>query len=93
MDTDKIIRRGEAADRLLKDDIVMQALGEIEADLLTGWANTNPTDVDGREGTYRLIKALDLLQFRLENWRAQGLLEKSNAERRLQDERGIPQVA
>lgn len=74
-DKDAIIRRGQAADRMLKDENVMSALGEIEAELVTAWAQTGPNQADAREDMYRMVKALELFQSKLETWRDNGRVE------------------
>ena len=89
MDRETIIRRGVGAERLLGDESVMQALGDIEADLFTDWAATNPVNVDGREAIYRQIKSLELFQSKLETWRDQGKIELANSERDARDRQGL----
>ena len=59
MTRDEIIRRGSNVARILADADCMSALGEIEADLLTQWANTREIDTLQREAIYRQVKALD----------------------------------
>lgn len=87
MDIDAIIRRGVAAERLLSDETVMTALGDIERDLITDWASSRPTDMEGREGIFRLVKALELFQSKLEIWRDTGKLEKAKLQRNMDDQR------
>ena len=67
-----VVLRGEAAGRLLKDDTAMSALGEVERECFETWAATNPADTDTREFQYRMLKAVELLQDKLETWVQQG---------------------
>lgn len=89
MDREPIIRRGKAAEVLLADSNVMQALGELEADLVTEWAGTNPDNTTGREAIWRQVKSLEMFQAKLESWRDNGKLEEANAERDRKDRQGM----
>lgn len=89
MDRDAIIRRGIGAEKILTDENVMKAFGDLEAELFTEWSGTNPTDSLGREAIFFQVKAIELFQTKLESWSASGKLETSNAERDLQDAKGI----
>lgn len=92
MDRDAIIRRGRAAEQLLSQD-GLSALGEIETDLITDWANSNPANTEGREAIWRMVKCLELFQQKLETWVADGKLESANAERATRDAKGIDTAA
>lgn len=89
MDRDAILRRGHGAEKLLSDESVMQALGEIEAELITNWAESNPAHVDHRESIFRQVKALELFQNKLESWRSAATMEKAKMEIENQDRRGM----
>lgn len=93
MDRDAIIRRGQGAEKLLSDPNVMQAFGDLEAELVTEWASSRPDDSSGREAIWRQVKSLELFQTKLESWRDNGKLEMANAERDAQDARGISNAA
>ena len=67
--TDTTQRRGHAAKRILDDTEIMQAFGEIEAELVTQWAATNPLCPEHREAIFRQVKALELFQQQLETWK------------------------
>ncbi len=82
-------RRGAAAHRVLGDPDVMQAFGEIEADLVTQWAATNPNRSEDREAIYRQVKALELFQAQLETWRNNMLLYDQNVLQRKRDQQGL----
>jgi len=86
---DKIRQRGYAARRILEDAEVMEAFGEIEADLLTKWAATNPDRSDDREAIYRQVKALDLFQQQLEAWRNNLLHLEASLAQSKRDQTGL----
>lgn len=88
MDRETVLRRGAAAAKILSDESVMLTFGEIEAELFTNWAETNPINVDGREAIYRQIKALELFQTKLESLAANAKVEQSNMERTARDRKG-----
>ena len=93
MDRDSIIRRGQAAELILKNETAMSALGECEADLFTEWAGTNPNRPEDREAIFRQVKAMELFQAKLEAWAAAGQVERAKIEQGKQDARGIHIVA
>ncbi len=67
---EQIHRRNESAKRLLSDETVMAALAAIEVDIINEWARSNPTNVEGRENSYRLLQMIERLQNKLETWAA-----------------------
>ncbi len=83
MTREDLIRRGEAALRLLDDEIAMAALAEIGAECAGLWAASNPADVTAREDAYRLQRCVILLREKLESWAATAKIEKGNAAQRL----------
>ncbi len=88
MDRETTLRRGAAAAKILSDESVMLTFGEIEAELFTDWAQTNPTNVDGREAIYRQIKALEMFQTKLERLADNAKIEQANMERTARDRKG-----
>ena len=87
MTRDQILRRGDAAARVLDDDIAMAALAEIAAECTLAWANSNPADNAAREDAYRMQRCVMLLRQKLEAWRGAAQIEKGNAARRLTEAR------
>lgn len=82
MTREDLIRRGEAAARLLDDPLAMRALDEIAAECASAWANSNPADVSTREDAYRMHRCIGLLRQRFAAWAASAAVEKGNAETR-----------
>ncbi len=88
-DKDTQLRRGYAAKRILDDTEIMTAFGEIEADLVTQWAATNPDKPEDREAIYRQVKALDLFQLQLETWRNNMLHLEATLAQSKRDTQGV----
>jgi hypothetical protein len=87
MTRDEIIRRGDAAARVLGDDIAMAALAEIASECTSAWASSNPADAGAREDAYRMQRCAMLIRQKLEAWRGAAQIEKGNAARRLSEAR------
>lgn len=88
MNKDTILRRGAAAKRILEDQEIMTVFGEIEAELLTDWAATNPLRPEDREAIYRQVKALELFQTKLEQWRDTVIVDNETKKRILSEQTG-----
>jgi hypothetical protein len=88
MSKDAVIRRGQAADRLLKDEAARKAFDTVIEDLQAEWLRTRPDDTATREGCYRMVHAVQLVVAKLEAWRASGVMEEHAAEQQARDARG-----
>ena len=82
---EQVIRRGRAAAQLLADETVMGALGDVEAELVTEWAASNPLHADAREDMYRMVRALEMLQRKLESYKQAGEIEQYKIEQAERD--------
>lgn len=88
MSKDAVIRRGHAADRVLKDEAARKAFEAVIEDLQAEWLRTRPDDAVTREGCYRMVHAVQLVVAKLESWRASGIMEEGTAEQQARDARG-----
>jgi hypothetical protein len=87
MTREELIRRGEAARRLLNEPLALAALDEIAAECSVAWAASNPTDTTAREDAYRLQRCVALVRQKLETWTANAAVERENAALRLAEAR------
>lgn len=53
MDLDQEKRRGDHADRLLKDELLNEVLDSLEKETLLLWEDTPARDIEGREHLHR----------------------------------------
>lgn len=60
-----VIRRGEAAHRLLNDPTLAEAFAELRADSYRQWIDSKPADAPAREELYRITQALELVRGKL----------------------------
>ena len=88
MTKDAVIRRGQAADRLLKDETALHAFEAVIEDLQAEWMRTHPDDTLTRESCYRMVHAVQRVVAKLQTWQANGLMEEDNAQARARDARG-----
>jgi hypothetical protein len=88
MSKDAVIRRGQAADRLLKDEVIRKIFDAVVEDLQAEWLRSRPDDTATREGCYRMVHAVQLVVAKLEAWRASGMMEEGAAEQRAREARG-----
>ena len=79
MTKDAVIRRGQAADRLLKDETALAAFEAVIEDLQDEWLRSRPDDTAAREGCYRMVHAVQAVVAKLQAWRANGLMEEGKA--------------
>lgn len=57
--SEEAIRRGERAQAILADPLVVEAFAGIEADLLAAWRAAPTRDVEGRERIWAMLRGLD----------------------------------
>ena len=65
---DKMLRRGNAAKTLLENKVFLQAVQQVEKDLLNEWKASKLNDVGGREKAYLAVKCLDDIVIRLSKY-------------------------
>jgi hypothetical protein len=51
------VSRGARARVIIEDEIVVEALDAIEAELRADWEGSRPGDAAAREGSYRMLRA------------------------------------
>lgn len=62
------IARGDHAQRLLHDEVLLEALNQIELDLVVRWKQTVVGDTATREACYQLHAAVEMLRAQLTSW-------------------------
>ncbi len=60
--SDEEIRRGNEAERLLKEPLLCEAFEMIEAECIKQWKDAPARDTDGRERIWMMLKLLDKLK-------------------------------
>ena len=61
METEKEIQRGQQAKRILEDEIFVEAIQKVSAELDQEWINSPIRDTEGRERIYMMKKMLNVL--------------------------------
>jgi signal transduction protein with GAF and PtsI domain len=59
------VSRGIRAKAIIEDEIVVEALEAIEAELRSDWEGSRPGDPAGREESYRMLRAAKAFRERL----------------------------
>ncbi|MFI5019862.1 MAG: hypothetical protein ACHQHK_18115 [Dongiales bacterium] len=59
------VSRGARAKAILEDEIVVEALDAIEAELRADWEGSRPGDAAAREESYRMLRAAKAFRERL----------------------------
>ena len=72
---DDLIRRGNAADRLMKDEAFQAAMDAAKEELLTEWLKTTPEQGPRREEISRAVRALECVASQLERAISSGAME------------------
>ena len=79
----ELIRRGEAATRLLSDPVLAAAFAEIREDSYRLWLDSKPSEHERREELYRVVQALELVRGKLRAYRGAGLVRAAEREQEL----------
>ena len=75
-----VIRRGQAANRLLHDETLAGVFTDLRADTYAKWLITGPREVEKREELYRIIQALELVRGKLISYRGVGQVREVERE-------------
>ena len=67
METEKEIQRGQQAKRILEDEIFVEAIQKVSAELDQEWINSPIRDTEGREKIYMMKKMLNVLHVQLKS--------------------------
>ena len=67
METEKEIQRGQQAKRILEDEIFVEAIQKVSAELDQEWINSPIRDTEGREKIYMMKKLLNVLHVQLKS--------------------------
>lgn len=87
-DKELIIRIGAGANRILNDEVAVEAMESLVNDLKADWLRSRPDDVAGREATYRLVQAVQLLVAKLQAMRDAGLKAQQDVNHRAAEAKG-----
>lgn len=58
---------------ILDDELVQEALGELEKAAIEGWRNSRAEDAERREDAWRMLRTLDVFKDQFERWIAGGM--------------------
>ena len=67
MDLDKEQQRGHRAKQILEDEIFVEAIQKVSAELDQEWINSPVRDTEGREKIYMMKKMLNVLLVQLQS--------------------------
>jgi len=67
MDLDKEQQRGHRAKQILEDEIFVEAIQKVSAELDQEWINSPVRDTEGRERIYMMKKMLNVLLVQLQS--------------------------
>ena len=76
MDSEQVIKRGRKAESVLKDELIAEAFEAIKKDQLSVIASSNVGDSEKRESAYYMMKAVELLQIKLNSFYQDGKFEE-----------------
>lgn len=76
------IRRGQAADRIFNDPLMVEAFEMVANDITNRWAASDPADVAGRERLYHELQVVHAVRDRLRSVVATGQLAAAEVKRR-----------
>ena len=79
MTTQNPIARGEHAKRLLEDELLNEALEEVERDIFDEWRKTNSTQHSERAELFHTLKGLERLKGRIQAILDDALVAKSRS--------------
>lgn len=77
------IRRAEHAERLLRDETLLEALTAIEQEYTDRWKTSPARDEEGREKLWLMVKTVDRLRTELESFVMTGKVAKDTLARRI----------
>lgn len=81
--TESEIRRGEQAERLLQDDVLLEAFESIEREFTEQWKTSPVRDQDAREKLWLMVKSVQRLRQELESFVMNGTAAKDTLARRV----------
>lgn len=81
METDQIVAKGQEAQRLMENPVLIEALETIRRKQTTVFATSAPGDRDKRETAYYTLKAIEELELQLSKFKSDGVFEAEKAKR------------
>ena len=75
MSPDEKVRRGEAAQRILSEPVVKEALKAIKDEIIKVWSDTTAKDAEGREWAWRHHKVAERFEVILKGYIETGRFE------------------
>ncbi len=78
MTLDEEKRRGDEAQRLLEEPLLIEAFKTIEQELTQAWMESPARDAQGREKTWLMLKLLHKVRGNLESMVANGTMAKAS---------------
>ncbi|MBP2301566.1 hypothetical protein [Azospirillum picis] len=78
-DLQEDINRGQHAQRLLDDPLLVEAFAQLEADYIAGWRSTGARDTDARERLWQAVQIVGKVKAHLEKVAAHGKLADAEA--------------
>ena len=83
------IVEGEEANRLMSNPVLLKALSQIKADCTARIVSSSPSDKEGRENAYHLLKATECLEINLQAMKTKGAIEKQKVEKSDRRRKGV----
>lgn len=82
MEIEEIIAKGKAAEKLMENPVLREALEAIKRKAIATFSSSGPLDSDKRETAYFTLKAIEDLELQLEKIKSDGVYEAEKAKRR-----------
>ncbi len=80
MNADEKIRRGNEAERLLNNTLLIEAFSTLKAEYINGWENTGSKDTDARERLWQAYQIVGKVRTHLITVADSGKIEKKQIE-------------
>ena len=90
MTPEELIRRGEAAQRLLSEPLLKEAFETIRQEVVKTWAETPARDAEGREWVWRHYKVIERAEALLRGYIETGRFESAKL---IQKEKPVDKIA
>lgn len=79
---EEAIRRGNAAERIFNDPLMVEAFTLVSTDITGRWATSDPADTAGRERLYHELQVVQAVRENLRHVVSTGMLAKAEVARK-----------
>lgn len=79
------IEKGEQAERLMENPVLVEALDKLEGEYLKAWRDSPLNAVEMRETAFVMVRAVDRLRQQLNEFATNGKIERDSIRKTLTD--------